>query len=617
MVKRSPVRPLRDILDEADINSLDRFTAKITEYRRSGKGAITTAKSIVNSVYEGVLDIPNISVAIHKHGPVPVYILPGSHALTLYGREIQARIGIYQDILGDSTSEYLWPSVIGDKHQFLLSLSIARHLRIIFSRYFEDVGELFFDIEHHLNFPEVVRAAFEIEAILSESVNRKLNLILNHRGYPPDSAEIARQLLADYPDVILTAQYARIWALFALNHLYRILGLKDYADEYRAKLEKLKEDFDQAHTDGAFQEFAGETPEIADLEAALQRFWTGDAGGYRVEESSDWIHRFLGFARFVGFLRTEQVTPHQARIFLSSQHDVPVPEKVRKITEDFLLARYNANLKPLIVDENIAGVLFKDKIRSRIWLSDSVLAIAPRNQGVAVNQVKDLSWIAREVDHGLGLSKRVVLFMEEGTDQSSVLTQFTRSDLEYLSPKARRPERVDELRRFLEDFTVAKFGAEENDWIMSLQKRVDEEARLILEIHFQHFFWTALSFFSRREIQALQLIHEKYSKSPRTKKQLAPLVFRGRKGPKAPTPEREFDNFRRRVRGRRLVIDGVAYELVVKVAGNCYKSQLQEIAQKLRRDVHPKVLESWILRLLDPERQIRKLPEYSRDHGQS
>lgn len=125
---------------------------RLIERIRESSGHITGMKNIVNRLVEGEFaKLPNVRVAVHRYGPVPVYVLPESYVIKNMGTSLKVQIGVYPDLV----SQISRPSVnlnlpfLSNTSEFVRSLSVG--LGLMFRRYLEDVGEGMFDIEHHLN----------------------------------------------------------------------------------------------------------------------------------------------------------------------------------------------------------------------------------------------------------------------------------------------------------------------------------------------------------------------------------------------------------------------------------------------------------------------------------
>jgi hypothetical protein len=596
LIKRSLYQRLNNVLEEEDVQLLDKIEKMIRGYRAIGKGKIESQKSIVNSIYDGDFPIPGFEVAIHKHGPVPVYVLPGEHELNVYGETIAAQIVVYQDVPSPAAGAD-WPVALSNRAEYLRSLEIQPDL--IFQRYFEDVAESLFDMEHHLGFVEAVRAAVQAESVLSASVDEKIKQIRDFKTYQknqPAAAEIAQKILAEHPDVILRAQFFRAGALYLLHEFYSLFGLASDSrkdSNYPRDVEKLRESFDSQFGDGSFDEVIKENPESWHLREALDSYAADDYDWRPVVPSdSRWVRRLVDFSVFLRTLLAHKVSPQSARIFLSLHHDLGVSELVRSALDRFIAERYSGNIRLLSVKEEKAGASFRNLISSRIWLSDSVAVFVPRsvtgNDGI---DQKDYSWLFREIEHALGLGKRVAIFMEEGADEEAIRKEWTSSDVEFLSVESRRQNRREEVLKFFDDGVRPSFRQKSGQALDSgLAEAMSVEASLAMDRHLESFILGALQFFTPREREAIELIHSRYSATPRAKKDLAPLVFHGGSGKRA---MEEFDRFRTRILRHKVTIAGKSYEIIGLAPGNSYRSRLTEIAMALRWDA------SWPLSVIE------------------
>src|SRR5262249_51826919 len=96
LVTKQRRRDLSNVLNAHAHNFLE-LEKEIKQAEALGQRAIEIAKSLVNEIHRGQLNyIPEASVAVHRFGPVPVFIVPEfEQSIVLYGRERTCRIAFY------------------------------------------------------------------------------------------------------------------------------------------------------------------------------------------------------------------------------------------------------------------------------------------------------------------------------------------------------------------------------------------------------------------------------------------------------------------------------------------------------------------------------------------
>lgn len=436
----------------------DRLIQRISESIQR----IAGAKNIVNRLAEGEFaNLPNVRIAIHKYGPVPVYVLPQKFGIQHFGDDIEVQIGVYphlKSLKSGSQISLLLP-FLTTKAEFVRSLGIG--LGPLFQRYLEDVGEAMYDIKHHLSLPGIFDRAKEIEAILAESIKTKLDSVMPTKltfEHPQSEDEkLVKELFERESDWIFTARYSRQFALYFLNELYRIIGVESRSTSYLGGFQNIQTEFDALLGNGYVKAWRSELPLVATLSKTIRAYNDGDYDTIKeivVHDEPLWVQRFVQFARFIAALHDEKLAPMAGRIFISYHHDVPVTEVLMGQIIDYIKSNFPNRVEVLSVKERGAGVKFKSPIRARIWLSDTIGGIVPREtEAISGGRVKDYVWIAREAEYGLLLGKRVIYLVETGMDEERMLYDLRNGEpSESLIPtNARVPEYL--RKELIDSFT--------------------------------------------------------------------------------------------------------------------------------------------------------------------
>src|SRR5712692_5238901 len=462
----------------------NRFIERI----RESAGRFTGMKNIVNRLADKEFSkLPNVRVAVHKYGPVPVYVLPEKYSIANLGKILQVQIGVYPDIksqFGSRKSINLKLPFLSTGSEFIRSLNLG--LGLMFRRYLEDVGEGMFDIEYHLNLAGVFDRAKEIEAILAESVKSKLDVAfpsVSSFQYPSNEQDtLVNELFEKEKDWLLTARYARQYALYFLNELYGHIGMESRSQSYLDSFKDIQRQFDSLFELGYYQNARTRLSAVATLSKALRAYLDEDyekIGEIDLASEPLWTRRFVQFGKFIASLNKEKIAATAGRIFISYHHDVPVTEVLKSQIQDYIKSQFGDRVHVLSVRESSAGIHFKSPIRSRIWLSDTIKGIVPKNtQTISGDNDKDYLWIAREVEYGLLLGKRIVYLVEKDIDDDRVLRDLRRARISLIPTDARVPEWLNQ--ELVESFTECTRASFIVDNVGGTQEHLDPKVRPII-----------------------------------------------------------------------------------------------------------------------------------------
>lgn len=608
------VNASRTFITDEHRTEYDRLVERIKE----SVGRFAGAKNIVNRLAENEFaNLPNVRIAVHKYGPVPVFLLPQKYTIPHLGEDVDVQIGVYPNVKTGGTSRRrvnLKLPFLSTKSEFVRSLEIG--LGVMFRRYLEDVGEGMYDIKHHLSLAGIFDRAKDIESILGESIKTKLNVLtpsVQSFKLPQTTDERAvKELFEAETSWIFTARYARQFALYFLNELYRIIGLESRGEYYLNGFKDIQNEFDSLLGNGYMRSAREQLPLVATLSRCLRAYNDRDYDTLReinVTEEPLWVRRFVQFARFIARLNDESLAPTVGRIFVSFHHDVPVTEVLLGQIDDYVKAEFPNRLEILSVRESGAGVKFKSPIRARIWLSDTVSEIVPKDtQTISNGKAKDYLWIAREAEYGLLLGKRVIYLVEKGVDESKILADLQkREPNDGLIPRtARVPDWLQ--RKLIESFTdytranftvnTTQVGQEHLDPMvrevihLEAEKAIEKRHRdILVGFHKQFPGWARRTL---KHIQETVPYPAKASKPALARKLAARYRDYADEGSAKKAIAKVWDLAKQRA----LLIGDKRMPLVRLLDGQRYTGNLREILRVLRPDLNNEAVQAWETQIL-------------------
>lgn len=600
------IKDTRGLLTEDQHREYDELVRHLED---SQKTRFYAAKSVVNVIAEGSLKLRNVRVAIHRFGPVPVYVPPGRLPTVFHGKKIEVSLAFYPRLKKskktDGNRKEGMAEFFSSKKEFVTSLELKTGR--VFERYFEDVAEYFYDIEFHLGLTDALEKAKHIERILAESVKSKLKVCIPScealqafdRDKSKDSFEPSNQtscrFFRDHTDLLFNASFARNYALYFLNELYRLVGISSRAEQYRTRFGEIEKEFDDRTYNRYYEEATRHRlDEVGTLWRALVEYPEGNIGLGNPGSVPLWVERFVGFAQFVADVRRlsieKDLTPETARVFLSYHHNVAVSEALRSKIETWSKNEMGGAVRVLHFNAP-PGPNLRDGIRRTIWMTDSVHPIVPSNLTHDSEKTgKDYKWIGIEAEHGLLCGKRPLFLIERGTDLQRIKDQFGQLTVEeLLAPLA--TETIDRrLERLLNclgnhihcDFSLFSTDPTQIDPQVSdaLKRGVKEDLLMRCKNLILGFLGQLTPEAQRTMVRIQQLA--KYPNT-KTKQWLAQKLFERyeREYRKQERAGKDVTNTWNQVRNRSLHIKGKNYTLMVQPKKGQYAGDLTAIAKAL------------------------------------
>ena len=445
------------------------------------RGKFIGIKSVVNQIVDGSLCIDDVKIAIHKFGPVPVYILPGIHSLTFKGKEVNVFLGVYPCLPNRNTNKnnrklYATPTFINSKQEYLECLDLG--LGFLFKRYFEDIAEDMVDIENHLSNTKVFERAKAIEMTLAGSIKQKIDTVM------PSLAEWEKYINKDYfycsqikeceifektADWLYLASYSRIFSLYFINELYKHIGLSSQSNKYLDRFKSMEDVFKKLLGEENLHLVKQNLNQYNDLSKALHFYINKqyiDLQNLK-NNTKTWTDQIIDFAKFVSLLNEYNIFNSRGRIFISYHHNVFKTKIVKNQIENYIKEIFDDNIEILYCNSRKTRRDFIKEIKGKIWLADIVEGIFPADTTEIshLQQEKDYIWIAMEAEHGLLLDKDLIYILEEGTDVKKVINDIKSDRMGFLSPNARQnpEERINNLISSITNYNFTEFTVNDLD----------------------------------------------------------------------------------------------------------------------------------------------------------
>jgi len=167
-----------DLANPVPDSRMDEYRAFLAELESNQSlGGMAKTKSFVVRLRTDkavCIRFPNVTVAVHKMGPVPVFDTGMSVKVELHGETVIAQIVAYHDPRPARSSAGTSVPVYPDE---LLVESLDYDLHVVFQRYHEDVAAQLADIANHANLARALQWTKECEIIIGQSYSTKLALI--------------------------------------------------------------------------------------------------------------------------------------------------------------------------------------------------------------------------------------------------------------------------------------------------------------------------------------------------------------------------------------------------------------------------------------------------------
>ena len=541
------------IRDEQLIEEYDKFIKLIRSHQSESN--IQTAKTIFNKIYDGEIESQYISTAIHRFGPVPVFKLPETYKTKYYNEDIECQIAIYPNIANENQKLSNYPVGVVNNLQFLNCLE--KKFDFLVTRYFEDIGEYFFDIENHSNFESAYKNAKEIERIIGESIVSKLNVIGKKDAKNAIVENTRLRIFENHLPFIFKAQYVRNFVLYALNEFYNKLGLKekDYFLEFKELKKKIK-DFDR---------YVEDDTQLKYLSNALKGYYRKKKDGeIFIYDTSRiptvWVKRYVDFLCFISTLKYIKSVPEKSKIFISYHHDVQISEILKNKIIELINFEFANMIEILHVDEDKPNLPFVDFIKHNIWLANSTFAILPRFTNHQPSNVeKNYKWITREACHTLLLNKELYFFQENGASSEQIKKDLSDNNILYLAPQARAGlNRSNKVLKHYEDKLFIEFNqSSHNKLDENLKLRIRKECKRIYKNYVFELVRSWLNLFSKELAYEIILIN-KMIREPRGNNQICKKVWES-------SDEKQKKHFRyllRKTRERQLFMKNTYYSLI-------------------------------------------------------
>jgi hypothetical protein len=233
-------------------------------------------------------------------------------------------------------------------------------------------------------------------------------------------------------------------------------------------------------------------------------------------DGSPWAKNFVNFTRFLNSVRRENPIAGTGMIFLSHHINVEASTKFAQLTEKYIEDQNHSTplFSPSVkISKVTAGDLNDDILRlvkTRIWLSDVLLAFIPRDLRTPDGAEKKLNHIIEEVDHARLLNRWVNFSVEDGIEIDLVKDGFSQ-DVGFLSPtegryshQERIEDRVEIFRKYFEIIKLdrisdGKIPLKIRDFLdQTIKKARERQATQLIKGFFHQFASTKHPFLSQK-----------------------------------------------------------------------------------------------------------------------
>ncbi len=433
---------------------------------------VLRAKHLANQIYDRPQDYPLLDVAVHKFGPVPVFVLPKPLQILTHKGELPVQIAIYPFKKEKSQIPHYkhpdLPITCCGAYDFRQSMRVRPE--VIFQRYFEEAAEDMTDIARQLSTAHALGRGKHIESTMGASVRSKLDVLI-----PKDQSGISNsrdvetqrqwETFTELAPTLYDAKYSRTFVLYLLNRYYALIGLKSLCPEYLGKLlqipaefsgklgEKRVDDLEQAsgiflvlRRYMALLEDPSASMSRSSLQANAQELLTV-AGRSR----NAWTRQLGEFSAFLLQAQSFRNENRRANFFISWPADHAYAENVARQIEERLKFK---QAEAIFLEGHPAqtNASHASKIRVGIWSADAAMAIVPDTSTVPQSSSADHQWLGIEVDHSLRLSKPVSYAVEHGTDLNAVVSDLGKAAPLYLTSDWRPPGLNERVRRVTRHF---------------------------------------------------------------------------------------------------------------------------------------------------------------------
>jgi hypothetical protein len=447
LVKETEADALVSRLAKHEELSLRQLKHELVRHADSRPSAIERVKALVNDVADDAISIPSVGIAVYKFGPVGATVLDDRVSYDDGVGIREFRIAIYPDRAVRGPNGYR-PAEMRSRAEFVRSLRIR--LDRMLQTYFEDIGELLYDLEHHRSQEQGAANAREAREILSMSVASKLDAALSapRRLSPFDAratVAAANDLRDLYFDWLVTASYAEAFVQWALARYWEALGIDHNSNRLEQRLiGRYLAVAGQMPRDSEIS-FVKKCPEIVDLHAGATPVFNNQSSEFqrvlKHPARARWVKNLLNFVGYVEFMHDHRVPCHRPRIFLSAHHDVPISGAVERHINDFMRSR-NVNMSLINVQRDASGKRSFFEARTGIGISDACITVVPKSlDGIAHAPERNYQWAGREAEHALLLGTRLLPLVQAGCDNDVVLADFAKTT-SYLAPRAVPSDRM-------------------------------------------------------------------------------------------------------------------------------------------------------------------------------
>ncbi|HET9280692.1 MAG TPA: hypothetical protein VFR24_01905 [Candidatus Angelobacter sp.] len=430
-------------------------------YRLDTESRMARAKSLVKMIAEGTVNYTGKAIVVHRFGAVPAVAIDTdlTHVLP-NGEQIKIRLAAFPGINNQGSNLLLFPP--GTPSTVHLLESLRLQMPLLFRRYFEDAAEILWSIQRKADLAKVLSWTKAIETGIGESVKTKLDVLLPEMALKRPAKKIvhkdmvAQSVREERPSIVLQAAYGRLLLLYFVNFLYGLIGIRP-EKKYEEKLDSFVTDYGKYIPVSTILQAFEEDVDLHDLKAIRDNFESSIKSESPValpevpmanakdtpedqKKNDYWVRKVAEFSRFLAVLHKRGASepehkgymndPGYAKIFFSSVHLVPSGVEVLSALKATL--PHPQSRAVLLSVQEPAGAGFKELISARLWLSDALLALVPREPRRYDGTKGGYGWIASESALALVTNRSLSFSLETGVVPEHVSNDFDKLDKDLL-----------------------------------------------------------------------------------------------------------------------------------------------------------------------------------------
>jgi len=383
-------------------------------------------------------DYSKFSVAVHRYGPVPVLISPIVIKQEINGHEIDCNVAYY----------YLRPNENRRSKKELIRSNVPlfntldNRLSVITRKYIHDITQTFTSIAQESDLKNTLINCGIIEEILGSSISSKISkafpsknkeFLNGFENYKNGTLHRTDKFYEEYfffernTYSIIWSKYAYLFIYILLNDLYELIGISPKKD-FNLRLLELEKEVDQLLGAKSYENLIQNCHELNSLSKMKLKYDTGDTEELeKLDFHEIWLNQLKEFAIFLIQISNFNSNPFTAKYFLSYSH-LADSELVRNKICSILEENTELKLEPIVLNLDYQQNL-NNEIKTRIWLSDSLIGIICKRTKKVGGGDGNYDWILKESEYAKFLQKDTYFLIEEDISIDHIESKLVGKDL--------------------------------------------------------------------------------------------------------------------------------------------------------------------------------------------